>query len=212
MGVTIHYRGRLNNISLLPELEEELIDLAKSMGWNYVKFDDDWNEELHYTQEIKDRSLNMDGNLGLKGIAIIPPGSEPINFTVDPSGQLSSFFRQMSIIDKETVEAMDWVFCKTQFAEISVHIWIVELLKYLKKKYFHDLEVHDEGEYWETRKLKILQEKREIINTAMDKFSGAFESGELGDLKDASAEEIANSIEAFFKKYNDKRKKDEERK
>ena len=209
MGVTIHYRGRLNNISLLPELEEELIDLAKSMGWNYVKFDDDWNEELHYTQEIKDGSLQMDGNLGLKGIVIIPPGSEPINFTVDPTGQLSSFFRQMSIIDKVTAEAMDWVFCKMQFAEISVHIWIVELLKYLKKKYFHDLEVHDEGEYWETGNVKTLQEKRETINTAMDKFSGAFESGEFAGQKNASAEEIVNNIESFFKKFIQKKKKKE---
>jgi len=207
MGVTIHYKGRLDNISLLPELEEELIDLAESMGWQHVKFDDDWNEELHYTQEFKDGSLHMDGNLGLKGIAIIPPGSEPVNFAVDPTGQLSSFFRQMSIIDQDYVDAMDWMFCKTQFAEISIHIWIIELLKYLKKKYFNDLEVNDEGDYWKTGNIKTLQQKREVISAAMDKLSGAFKSGEFEDLKDASADEIADHIEAFFKKYNQKKKK-----
>ena len=43
-----------------------------------------------------------------------------------------------------------WVSVKTQFDSPDTHIWIIGLLKYLKKRYIANLEVRDEGEYWET--------------------------------------------------------------
>ena len=48
-------------------------------------------------------------------------------------------------------------FCKTQYAEhfIRCHLLVIDVLDMLKEKGF-DVNVRDEGEYWETRDLKIL--------------------------------------------------------
>jgi hypothetical protein len=42
MGVSIHYRGRLNDIHLVSLLCDEVGDIARSMGWPSTTLDDDW--------------------------------------------------------------------------------------------------------------------------------------------------------------------------
>jgi hypothetical protein len=48
---------------------------------------------------------------------------------------------------------------KTQRAGSDTHIAIIKLFKYLEKKYFMEMNVSDEGNYWETSDTKILQER-----------------------------------------------------
>jgi hypothetical protein len=48
-------------------------------------------------------------------------------------------------------------FCKTQFADISVHILIIDLLKRIEP-YFDNLIIEDEGEYLETADINLLQQ------------------------------------------------------
>jgi hypothetical protein len=48
---------------------------------------------------------------------------------------------------------------------------LVELLTILKKEFFHDLEVQDEGGYWETRDLAGLTAKRKFLDAAMDQLT-----------------------------------------
>ena len=62
MGVTIHYRGRLDDIKKLPVLCDEMIDIAKVMGWKYARLDDDWS----ITVDAKLDGNEITGNLGLK--------------------------------------------------------------------------------------------------------------------------------------------------
>ena len=54
---------------------------------------------------------------------------------------------------------IDYVSVKTQFAPTEIHISIIKLLKHLKNKYILDLEVLDEGCYWETEDNKLLNKK-----------------------------------------------------
>ncbi len=42
MGVTIHYRGTIGEPAQIRDLQRELADIAKSMGWEYSLLDDDW--------------------------------------------------------------------------------------------------------------------------------------------------------------------------
>jgi hypothetical protein len=44
MGVSIHYRGRLNDLGQLTGLCEELADIAVAMGWRSSRLDDDWTQ------------------------------------------------------------------------------------------------------------------------------------------------------------------------
>ena len=47
-------------------------------------------------------------------------------------------------------------YCKTQFVDIDVHVKIIELLKKIEP-YFQVLIVDDEGEYWNTGDIQLLQ-------------------------------------------------------
>jgi len=72
-------------------------------------------------------------------------------------------------------------FCKTQYAKqfVKCHLLVIQLLDMLKKEGF-EVDVYDEGEYWQTRDLKVLAKN---INE-----STAVISSVLGGLKSAAEE------------------------
>jgi hypothetical protein len=168
MGVTIHYRGTLNNTGLLPQLHSELTDIARVMKWDCQEMDDDWAVEPNARLE----SGRIVGHLGLKGVLIQPHNaSETLAFLFDRNGVLHS--PAGMALSCEGRALGDWVSVKTQFAPPDVHARIVGLLKYLKRRYISDLEVTDEGGYWETGNWEALIQKMESINAAMDRLDDA---------------------------------------
>jgi len=78
---------------------------------------------------------------------------------------------------------------------VGTHLWIVGLLRYLKSKYLPDLEVNDEGGYWETGDIPELERRREFLNAKMAELAG--ELVKL-DLQGKTPEAVADEIEAFF--------------
>ncbi len=48
-------------------------------------------------------------------------------------------------------------YCKTQFADVSVHLLVIDLLRQVEP-FFHNFQVVDEGEYWETGDINNLQQ------------------------------------------------------
>ena len=58
-------------------------------------------------------------------------------------------------------------YCKTQFADISVHLLVIDLLRQIEP-FFHCLTVIDEGEYWDTSDIAILQQLLDDCFQAMD--------------------------------------------
>lgn len=72
-------------------------------------------------------------------------------------------------------------FCKTQYADefVKCHLLVVQLLDILKADGFQ-VDVYDEGEYWQTRDMKVLGKN---INE-----STALIAGFLGGLKSAAEE------------------------
>jgi len=88
-----------------------------------------------------------------------------------------------------------WVFVKTQFAPPEVHVWMVGLLKYVKKHYISDLEVSDEGQYWETGDIRILRERMAFLDRKMDELTARLSSARLGDVSRLSPDELAAKIE-----------------
>ena len=68
MGITIHYKGKLNSTDLIDSFCQETEDIAKSMDWEYTAID-----------EHKDNSSNC-----LKGLFIKPhTKSEFLQLIVD---------------------------------------------------------------------------------------------------------------------------------
>jgi hypothetical protein len=61
--------------------------------------------------------------------------------------------------EKGEIAETPWCWVKTQFGPVEGHVALVELLSALKKEFFSDLEVRDEGDYWDTRNLARLTAK-----------------------------------------------------
>jgi hypothetical protein len=180
MGITIHYQGKLNQPDLADEFCEELEDISKAMEWNYNRINDEPDSEP----------------VPLKGIVISPhEKSEPLVFTFDPEGNLRNAF-MMRFADEEP-DLTRYNHTKTQFAPIDVHIAIVKLFKYLQLKYMDNLEVMDEGSYWDTGDENLLKQKFDFLNAKMDELAGLLETIEI-DKKD-TAESLADKIEKLIK-------------
>ena len=92
-----------------------------------------------------------------------------------------------------------WVFTKAQFASPEMHIQIVGLLKYLKKHHIPDLEVHDEGGYWETGNFETLKGKMDFLAEKMDDISNELSRVSRGHISEFSAEEVALMIEGLIR-------------
>lgn len=199
MGVTIHYRGRLNDVAQLGKLCDELADIAATMGWETTRLDDDWEQPADARLRATPTGTHIDGNLGLKGILMRSGGgAEPLRFCFDREGNLRCPVSMVLILDG-TLDRKDvWVSVKTQFASPELHVWIIGLLKYLKKRYVADLQVSDEGEYWETGDIRLLKKRMDFIGKKIEQLSTALSSPRFGNMSDMSADEIASRIEQWF--------------
>lgn len=201
MGVTIHYRGVLDEPERIRDLQRELADMAQSMGWKHNLLDDDWTVPPNATLVHGQGIATINGNLGLKGISISPGDDcELLSFFVDAGGRLWSIMGMILQCEGLTTADSAWVSVKTQFHSTDIHVWIVGLLKYLQKRYFSDLQVNDEGGFWETGDRAALEAKMRLLNEKMDELEKGMNTESLGDLSDLSAEEIAIRIEDFFEK------------
>jgi len=199
MGITIHYRGRLNDLGQVAKLRAELADIAATMGWEVMPVDDDWEQPADARLRHTSTGAHLDGNLGLKGILLMPDvGTEPLSFLFDREGNLRSMIDMVSILDGTLKPQDACVFVKTQFAPPEVHVWIVGLLKYLQKRYISNLEVSDEGQYWETGDFRILKKKRDFLAEKIDQVSRKLSSPRWADIANLSADEIAARIEQLL--------------
>ena len=180
MGITIHYRGKLNSIDLIEPFCEELKNISIEIEWDYNCFDFD---------KTKDQ-------IPLKGLFIKPHKSaEILQFMVDQSGNLRNSFLVEQVHDESASTFFNHI--KTQYAPIEIHIAVIKLLKYLQKKYVCNLEVWDEGHYWETGNSEILIEKFRFLNEAMDQLEDVLSSIEIEE--ESTAMSVADKIEEILK-------------
>ncbi|GAB1451250.1 hypothetical protein MASR2M47_13060 [Draconibacterium sp.] len=182
MGITIHYTGKLNSTDLIDPFCEEMEDISRSMNWKINSFD--------YHEEDK---------TPVKGLFIGPhPEAELLQFMIDKNGYLrNALMLEHYPYDNEMTFLNH---TKTQFAPVEVHMAIIKLLKYIQQKYISNLEVYDEGDYWQTGDAALLKEKMDFLSEKIDLFGVALNSIPF-DPKE-SAESIADKIEEVFRKMN----------
>ena len=199
MGVSIHYRGKMADISTIDVLCDELALVADKMGWTCTRLDDDWSKPADATIEVTEKGSHITGHLALKGIAFsIHPKCESLRFFFDAAGNLCDPM-SMTLICEGALKPEDvWIAVKTQFAGPETHIWIVGLLKYIQEHYLPGLEVRDEGEFWETGNYETLKEKMNLINNKIDVISGELSRVTGSHLEKLSADELATMIEALL--------------
>lgn len=154
MGISIHYNGKFNKDIALSKLIEEVKDIASTLKWDYTVFEEIFKPSYTYKEE-------HDGNL--YGICFAPPECEPVWLSFLSNYRMSGALQLKFNGDAKDKLESDYLYklaTKTQFAGTAIHKTIVHFLSYLNDKgYFEELNIKDEGEYWETRNEDLLEAK-----------------------------------------------------
>lgn len=177
MGITIHYSGKIDNKNDILDLVDELMDFADISKWDYRVIDEPQ----------------------LTGIILyIHPDSESFSLTFDNKGELKSYFTYQDESGREAIKEINPLFVKTQFAGVQTHITIIKLLQYIKKRYISNLEVKDEGKFWDTGDVKLLKERFTYLKKALEKTEAMFLTEELSSGIE-SDEQLLDRIETIIK-------------
>jgi len=203
MGITIHYKGTIRDLALIEKLQEEMVDICQAMNWDYQLWNEDLSQPFDAKLTHKNGGASIEGHIPLKGISIITdPNNESLELLFNAEGRLSSFMLEILKHDGTLSKDHNWIFVKTQYGTIDAHIAIVKLLSYLKQNYIPDLEVKDEGEYWETGDKENLKGKRAFLFGKIAQFEKALSSIEIEG--EPSTEEVVKKIEGAVAKLLNK--------
>lgn len=86
-------------------------------------------------------------------------------------------------------------FCKTQYSEqfVNCHLLVIQLLDMLKAEGF-DVDVYDEGEYWETRDMKVLAKSINEFTALLSDVAGGLQAAaqQNGMILEATIEKCQN--------------------
>ena len=198
MGLSFHYSGSIANPDLLPELIDEIQDIARLYNWKYFIFD---------RQFAEDTIGKPDYNQNIYGICFTPPECETIDICFLSNGRMSSIshLKFFGKTDDQAEQAYLYMLSvKTQYAGIELHQFVIQLFRYLNKKYFADFKLTDEGSYWETNDLALLQTTFKRYTDLINGFASALES-----IPVQNGETIESYFERLLKLLDDKRKLEE---
>jgi hypothetical protein len=173
MGLTFHYAGKIRDYKQIDRLMEEVIDLCKGLNWTYDILDDD----------------------RIKGIVTGAPESEPLWFTFTPDGKTCNVVNLQYSDPSEPYYSYSHV--KTQYAGPEAHMAMIKMLRYMSDKYFSEIEVSDEGEYWETGDEENLRRIFDRYTFIINAFTEKLESMER--VPGESEESLVNRIEEIAK-------------
>lgn len=170
MGLSFHYSGSIANPADLPDLINEVTDIANVYNWPFQVFENTFPEN-HFGRSTF--------NNNLYGICFTPPGSESVFLCFLSNGKMSGPAQIQLYADPEKEEEKKYLYIlsvKTQFAGPEVHMVLVQLFRYLSQKYFARFNMTDEGNYWETSDETVLRENFRKYTALLDSFSTALET------------------------------------
>lgn len=152
MGITIHYRGTMDDVGQVETMEDRLLDLAFSLGGRAT---------------IWRSFADHDDSRVVRGLLVnLEPGQDTLSLLISPEGHLVSLF-QIDDAEKAPFDGPPYCFVKTQFGSLHGHIAIVHLLDALKQRFCSNLKVIDEGEYYEKRDAEQLMHKMRFLRSAI---------------------------------------------
>jgi len=201
MGITIHYRGKIDRIEDVAQLSGELKEFAEILGWDSRQWTENWHLPNSAALEKSRDGLSLSGHIPIRGISLFPdPNCEPLFLTFCKNGSLASSMNMVVMADEKMDSEGLWLSTKTQFASTNIHIAIVKLLRFVKTKYISNLEVHDDGGYWETGDVAKLEDLFQKIGAAIESFPDMLNLIPKKELKNRTPEEIADFVEDIIRK------------
>ncbi len=152
MGITIHYRGTMDDVRQIENMEDRVLDLVFALGGRAT---------------IWRSFADHDSSRVVRGLIVeMEPGQDTFSLLISPEGHLLPLF-QIEDAEKTPFEGPPYCFVKTQFGSLQGHIAIVHLLDAIRQQYCSNLEVSDEGEYHENRDLNALHQKMHFLSSAI---------------------------------------------
>lgn len=184
MGVSVHFSGVVDR-ARISALRDELADISGSVGFDEPVMVDDLEK-------------------GLRGIILRPKSEmESIPFLFDSQGRLHSLGDLLAGWDDVT--AILTVSVKTQFASCAEHIWLVELLRYVKRKYMPSLAVTDEGGYWESGDVEELKRRMALLDRMIDEFGSVLENAFMDSVVDRDdPQALADFVERVARAFRER--------
>ena len=173
--LTIHYSGFVKE-NKKKELINELTDISKEINWEYTIIDD---------KKFFGIIINVHKNC------------EPLTILTDNDNKLVSL---IALRNDTAGDERLYISVKTNFANTDTHISIIKLLKYIKKKYIPNLQVLDEGDYWQTEDKELLQEKFDFLLRKLDEITDTLEEESVPNDKTLSVNDLAKRIEDILRR------------
>ena len=164
MSLTIFYSGRFNPESSLSEMIEEVKDICEVQKWDYYIFESEF-PAINFPEGYSDNTY---------GICFSPPGSETVSLEFLSNGRMSNGQLLHLWGNSENENERQFIyspFTKTQYAGYEVHALIVEIFRYVSKKYLMDFNMTDEGQYWDTNDMEVLKERFRVYESLIDNFA-----------------------------------------
>ncbi len=152
MGITIHYRGTIDDLSQVETMEDRLLDLIFSLGGRAT---------------IWRSFAERDAMRVVRGLLVqLEPGQDSFSLMISPEGHLTPLF-QIKEAEEAPFEEPPYCFVKTQFGSLQGHIAIIHVLDALRQRFFSNLEVSDEGGYYENRDVNHLAHQMQMLRKAI---------------------------------------------
>ncbi|OQX76919.1 MAG: hypothetical protein B6D64_09065 [Bacteroidetes bacterium 4484_276] len=186
MGISIHYNGSLKSRNEIDKLRDELADISRDMGWD-ATFVEPTDEDKKTHPPIYGIIINLRN------------GCELFSFIFDNDGKLrnSIALSHFDYSDKYQIGAC----IKTQYSSPEQHIIIIKLLRYIKKVHIKDLQVVDEGGYWESSDKERLTYLFNFLNEKLAELCDILE-GSKKDIEGIdNPEKLAVKLENLLRKH-----------
>ena len=159
MDFTIHYAGQLSQPGYVYKIIEEIKDIAEIRKWPYTCLDEDWNKPPDAKLDSADGpGIQIRGHSGLKGIQFQPhPNCDTIWLYFNQDGYLTTPFQVALSADEGYPPPVRPLYVRTLAAGFESHILLINLFRYLKKKYIPNLRIIDETQFWDLGDKKSLE-------------------------------------------------------
>ncbi len=205
MGISIHFRGSINNLADIDQFQVELVKICEVMNWEYHLVNEDQTQPFSAKLVHSDLGAKIEGHIPLRGIIIdMDPQNESLRLLFTPEGKLSDFMLEILKHDGTLDKNFDWLSVKTQFGAVSSHVALVKLLRYLQQTYLPDLEVKDEGEYWESGDVEKLMGHRGFLTGKIMQLERALANVQFDH--EPTTEEVLQKLEEIIEKMMGNRK------
>jgi len=122
MGVTIHYRGKLNDARELGAFVDEMEEFAQPLDWWSQRCNGEWSKPNTARVSLGRGRVEITGHIPLRGITILPhEDSEPLWLTFDAHGYLADPAATSLVGARTKKPVKTWLSIKTQFAPPHIH-------------------------------------------------------------------------------------------